>query len=98
MTRFDAGVFLAHLLENALPQVVREGHGIGFIAHAHALRTLALRVFKRKPYDALNAFARVYVFLYSNFVRSALLKKSANPDIQTLGIFTKNHQPNIFLR
>src|ERR1700688_327363 len=79
MTRFNAGVFLSYLLEDAL-------------------QTLALRVFKRKAYDTLHTFAGVDVFLHSNFVRSVLLKKPADADIQALGIFTKHHQTNIFFR
>src|ERR1700722_4266871 len=98
MTRFNAGVFLPHLFKDSLPQVMRESHGIGLIAHAHALQTLALRVLKRESYDALHTFAGVDVFLDSNFVSRALLKKTANSDIQALGIFAKNYQANIFFR
>src|SRR4029077_13291495 len=75
---------------------MRESHGVGLIAHADALQTLSLRVFKRKSYDALHALARVDVFLHSNLVRGVFLKKAADADIQALGVFAENHQTNIF--
>src|ERR1700756_2689240 len=43
----DVRIFLPDLLENPLPEVVRERHGVGFVAHADAFESILPGMFKR---------------------------------------------------
>src|SRR5215475_7809912 len=97
MTRFDVRVLLPHLLENALPQIMGEGHRIGFIAHADALQSAMSRVFERMPDDALDSFARVDVLLHSNIVTSPFFEETAYTDIKALCILPENHELHVGL-
>ena len=44
MAGLDVGVLARDLAEGALPEIVREAHGVGLVAHAHALLAVALAV------------------------------------------------------
>src|SRR5260370_3618486 len=78
MAGVDVRVLVANLFEDSLPEVVRKGHGIGFVAHAHALQAVPARVFERVADDALDPFARVHVLLNFNLGWKALLEEPAN--------------------
>src|SRR5690242_3258085 len=81
MPPVNVRIFLADFLEHTLPQSMRERHGIGLVAHAHALQAVPFCILERIADDALNPFAGVDVFLDRNLVRSALLESSANTDV-----------------
>src|SRR2546426_3314115 len=96
MAGVDVRVFLTEFFENSLPEVVREGHGIGFVAHADRLQAILAGIFERVTNDALDPFAGVDVLLNGNLVRSAFLEKPANTHVKALGVLAEDHQANIF--
>src|ERR1700752_3057630 len=73
----DLRVFLADLLEDPLPKIVRERQGVGFVAHADALQAIPAGIIEGVADDAFDAFSRIDVFLDSNFVGCSLLEESA---------------------
>src|SRR5579883_174627 len=95
---FDFGILRTKLLEDALPEVVSERHGVGLVAHAEALETIGASVVKGISDDALNALAGIDVFLDSDFVGSSLFEKAAHADVEAFCIFPENHEANIFFR
>src|SRR5579883_1407560 len=95
---FDFGVLWTKLLEDALPEVMSEGHGVGLIAHAEAPEAIGASVVEGVADDALDALPRVNVFLDGDFVGGSLLEKAAHADIEAFRIFPENHEANIFFR
>ena len=89
------GIFLANFLEDALPEVVSEGHGVGFVAHADALQAVLPGVVEGVANDALDAFAGVDVFLDGDLVGSALLEEAADADVEPLGVLAKDDQADV---
>src|SRR4029077_21108207 len=71
----DLRVFLADLLEDPLPKIVRERQGIGLVAHADALQTIPAGIIEGIADDAFDSLSRVDVFLDGNLVRSSLLEE-----------------------
>src|SRR5207244_10958492 len=69
---------------------MREGHGVGLVAHAQALPTVLPGVLERVANDALHALSGVDVLLNGNFVGGALLEDPANTDIQAFGVLPDN--------
>src|SRR6266478_927809 len=96
MAGVDVRVLLADFLEDSLPEVVCKGHGIGFVAHAHALQAIPTRVFERVADDALDPFAGVHVLLNGNLVGGAFLKEPANAHVQPFRVLSDDHQANVF--
>src|SRR5882762_1774502 len=45
--RIDLPILLPNFLEDPLPQIVRESHRVGLVAHADALQSILPRMFKR---------------------------------------------------
>src|ERR1041385_5749047 len=78
---FNLGVFLTHFFEYALPEIVGEGHGIRFIAHAKPLEFVGSSVFEGVAYDAVDAFAGIDVLLYGDFVGSVLFEEATDPHV-----------------
>src|SRR6267154_3277228 len=97
MPGINVCILLAYLPKNSLPEVVGEGHGVGFVAHADALQAVQPGVFERVTDNALHTFARVHVFLNRYFVRRVFLEESADPHIQALGVLAKHRQTDVFL-
>jgi len=54
-------------------------HGIGFVAHAHALQAVPPDVFEGVANDALDAFAGVHVLLDGDLVAVPFLKNPPTP-------------------
>src|SRR5215469_1748797 len=75
---------------------MREGHGVGLVAHAQTLQMVLPGIAERVANDALHALSGVDVLLNGNFVGGALLEDSANADIQTFGVLPKDHQADVF--
>ena len=79
----DLRIFSGYFLEHALPQAAGMGHGVGFVAHEHALARAAIlllvafAIFEGIADHALHPFPRIDVFLYRNFIRRALLEDAA---------------------
>src|SRR5438876_3660864 len=71
---------------------MREGHGVGLVAHAQALPTVLPGVLERVANDALHALSGVDVLLNGNFVGGVLLEDPANTDIQAFGVLPENDQ------
>src|SRR5437879_2427796 len=69
---------------------MREGHGVGLVAHAQALPTVLPGVLERVANDALHALSGVDVLLNGNFVGGVLLEDPANTDIQAFGVLLQN--------
>src|SRR5258708_1743146 len=92
MTRLDLRILLANLLEDPLPQVMGEGHGVGLIAHADTPELVLPGVFKSVADDALNSFAGVHVFLNGDFVGSILFEEAANADVQAFSVLAEDHK------
>src|SRR5207244_12693023 len=76
---------------------MREGHGVGLVAHAQALPTVLPGVLERVANDALHALSGVDVLLNGNFVGGVLLEDPANTDIQAFGVLPENDQADVFL-
>src|SRR5437588_9276594 len=99
---FNFWVFGADRLEYSLPQASGVSHGIGFIAHENAgtWGTISFfvvgAIFEGISDDALDTFARVYVFLDRDLLGSSLLEDAARIDVSTFGIFTNDDEVHIF--
>src|SRR5437667_11300174 len=76
---------------------MREGHGVGLVAHAQALPTVLPGVLERVTNDALHALSGDDVLLNGNFVWGVLLEDPANTDIQAFGVLPENDQADVFL-
>src|SRR5437899_3457892 len=94
----DLRIFLADLLEDALPEVVGEGHGVGFVAHANAPEFVLASVVEGMPDDSLDALAGVDVFLNGNFVGSVFLEEAAHADVKSFGIFAEDDKADVVCR
>src|SRR5713226_1247283 len=94
----DVRVFHANFFEHPLPEVVRKGHGIGFVAHADTLQALLAGVSERVADDALHALAGVHVLLNGNLVRRALLEEPPHAHIKAFGVLAEDQQANVFFR
>src|ERR1700674_3037802 len=92
----DVRVFLPDLLKNPLPEIVRKGHGVGFVAHTDALQAVQARVFERIADDALHAFAGVHVFLNGDLVRCVLLKEPSDAHVEAGVVLSELHEANVF--
>ena len=66
----DLRIFGADGLEDALPEVAGEGHGVGLVGHAEALKFVGAGVVEGVADDALDALAGVDVFLDGDLVGS----------------------------
>src|SRR5882724_2269255 len=86
----DLRIFLADLLEDALPEVVGEGHGVGLVAHANVLEFVLASVVEGIPDDSLDALAGVDVLLNSNLIGSVFLEEAAHADVKPFGIFAED--------
>src|SRR5437879_10710396 len=95
MPRLDLRIFAAHLCKDALPELVTKGEGIRFIAHQHFAQLARVRIFKGVADDALDAAARVDVFLNGDFFGIAAPELPARSGIEPFGVFAKNDKANI---
>ena len=91
----DLRIFLADLLEDALPEVVGKGHGVRFVAHANVPEFVLASVVEGMPDDSLDALAGVDVFLNGNFVGSAFLEEAAHADVKSFGIFAEDDKTDV---
>ena len=73
-----------------------KGHGVGLVAHAHALQAILPGVLKGIADNALDTFAGVHIFLHSNLVRRIFLEEAAHPHVDAFGILPQDHQADIF--
>ena len=77
------------------------GHGVGFVAHEHALARTAVQlwmafgIFKRKADYALHALPGVDVFLYRDLIGRALLEYTARVGVNAFGVFTDHDEVNV---
>src|SRR5947209_11281557 len=61
---------------------MREGHGVGLVAHAQALPTVLPGVLERVANDALHALSGVDVLLNGNFGGGVLIEDPAEVAVQ----------------
>src|SRR6266446_4957879 len=97
MARLDLRKFAAHFRKNALPEVVPEGERVRFIAHQHLAQLARVRVFKGVTNDALDAAARVDVFLDGDLFGIAAPELPARAGVEPFGILAKNDEANVIL-
>ena len=74
-----------------------KGHGVRFVAHAHALQPILTGIFERVTDDALDAFAGIHVLLNGDFVRCAFLEEAPDSHIEAFGVLAEDHQADVFL-
>src|SRR6266704_3852413 len=95
MARLDLRKFAAHFRKNAVPELVAEGERVRFIAHQHLAQLARVRVFKGVTNDALDAAARVDVFLDGDLFGIAAPELSARAGVEPFGILAKNDEANV---
>src|SRR5260370_21014371 len=95
MARLDLRKFAAHFRKNALPELVAEGERVRFIAHQHLAQLARVRVFKGVTNDALDAAARVDVFLDGDLFGIAAPELPPRAGVEPFGIPAKNDEANI---
>src|SRR5439155_1689804 len=81
---------LADFFKNPLTEVVGKGHGVRFVAHAHALQPILTGIFERVTDDALDAFAGIHVLLNGDFVRCAFLEEAPDSHIEAFGVLAEH--------
>ena len=72
-----------------------KGHGVRFVAHANARELVLASIVESIPNDALNAFARVDVFLNRNFVGRVFFEEAADANVKAFGVFAKHDKPDV---
>src|SRR6266571_4434712 len=97
MARLDLRKFAAHFRKNALPELVAKGERVRFIAHQHLAQLARVRVFKGVTNDALDAAARVDVFLDGDLFGIAAPELPARAGVEPFGILAKNDEANVIL-
>ena len=91
----DVRILGTNGFEGALPKITRKGHGVGFVGHAKAFELVRTRVIEGEAEDALDAFARVDVFLSGDFVGSSLFEEAASTHIDAFGVFPEDDETNV---
>src|SRR5580698_5658724 len=97
VARLDRRVFLADFLEDALPEIVSEGHRVVLVAHADALKIAGGGVLEGVADDAFDALAGIHVFLDGDLVGRVLFEEAANADVEAFRVFAKDDELKIFL-
>ena len=102
MLRLDLRVLCRDFFEHALPQTAGVRHGIRLVTHQHPPPSgtinlpVARAVLKRVADDALDALARVDIFLDRNFVRRPLLEDASEVTVNALGVLANHHEIDVF--
>src|SRR5208282_6411601 len=97
----DLRIFAAHLLEHTLPKPAGMGHGVGLVAHEHALAWAAVQfwvafgVFEGIADYPFHAFPRVNVFLHGDLIRRALFEYSSGISVNAFGIFADHNEIDV---
>ena len=98
----DLRIFAADFFEHALPQAAGVSHGVGLVAHQNFVARRAvefgvlLAIFEGVADDALDAFARVDVFLRGDFIGRSLLENAAGIGVDALRIFAEHDEVHVF--
>ena len=95
MAGLDLRIFAAHLRENALPKLVPERERVRFIAHQDFAQFARAGVFEGVTDDALDAAARIDVFLDGDLVWIAAPELAACTGVKSFGILAKNDEANV---
>src|ERR1700730_7486918 len=94
---FHLRIFDADQLEDALPKIVTKCERVRFVAHAHTFFVLAACEFKRVADDALDALARIEIFLRGYYVGSSILEEATHAYVEAFGIFPEHHEIDVLL-
>src|ERR1700730_16038806 len=95
MARLDFWIFAAHLGKNALPEFMAKGERVRFVAHQHFAQLTRAGVFKGVADDALDAAARVDVFLNGDLFWIAAPELAARARVESFCVLAENDEANI---